>query len=243
MFTGVCAVVTMVCLLFSTNLSAQQPVVEDTLEVGPPVTIVADSIINEGINEVKQNKKEMMEAPPSGMPLPVIPDSLLFTPDPMKAVWYSALFPGLGQIYNRRYWKLPIVIGGYMGLIYATSWNNRYYTDYSMAYRDIMDNDPTTNSYINFLPYNNRNDEFVNANLDWLKGSLKRKKDFYRRNRDLCIISMVGLYLVCMIDAYVDAQLYQFDISPDVSMQLLPAVITPAPYSRASLGLQCAITF
>ena len=80
-----------------------------------------------------------------------IPDSLVFNPDPMKAVWYSALCPGLGQIYNRRYWKLPIVIGGYMGLIYATSWNGRYYTDYSNAYRDIMDSDPTTNSFINFL--------------------------------------------------------------------------------------------
>ena len=162
----------------------------------------------------------------------------------MKAVWYSALCPGLGQIYNRRYWKLPIVIGGYMGLIYATSWNGRYYTDYSNAYRDIMDSDPTTNSFINFLPYNRRNDsQYIEEHMDWLKGVMKRKKDFYRRNRDLCIISMVGLYIVSMIDAYVDAQLYHFDITPDITMHLLPAVLEPTPFSRTSLGMQCAITF
>lgn len=67
----------------------------------------------------------------------------VFNPDPTRAVWMSALFPGLGQLYNRRYWKLPIVIGAYMGLGYATSWNNSMLTDYTRAYRDIMDNDVT----------------------------------------------------------------------------------------------------
>lgn len=171
-------------------------------------------------------------------------DSVVFNPDPMKAVWLSALVPGLGQIYNRRYWKLPIVIGGFMGLTYAVSWNGRYYTDYSQAYRDVMDSDPTTDSYINFLPYNRRNDkEWIESNTEWLKSAMKRKKDFYRRNRDLCIISMIGVYVVAMIDAYVDAQLYHFDITPDVSMHLLPAVMEPTPFSSTSLGLQCAITF
>lgn len=171
-------------------------------------------------------------------------DSVVFNPDPMKAVWLSALVPGLGQIYNRRYWKLPIVIGGFMGLTYAVSWNGRYYTDYSQAYRDVMDSDPTTKSYINFLPYNRRNDEaWIEQNTEWLKSAMKRKKDFYRRNRDLCIISMIGVYVVAMIDAYVDAQLYHFDITPDVSMHLVPAVMEPTPFSKTSLGLQCAITF
>lgn len=98
--------------------------------------------------------------------------------------------------------------------------------------------------YINFLPYNRRNDkEWISQNTEWLKSAMKRKKDFYRRNRDLCIISMIGVYVVAMIDAYVDAQLYHFDITPDVSMHLLPAVMEPTPFSRTSLGLQCAITF
>ena len=69
-----------------------------------------------------------------------------FNLNPTRAVWLSALCPGLGQIYNRRYWKLPIVVGGFVGLSYATSWNNRMLTDYTKAYRDIMDSDPTTKS-------------------------------------------------------------------------------------------------
>lgn len=67
-----------------------------------------------------------------------------FNPKPERAVWLSALFPGLGQIYNRRYWKLPIIVGGFMGLGYATTWNNSQLQDYSQGYRDLLDNDPST---------------------------------------------------------------------------------------------------
>lgn len=75
-------------------------------------------------------------------------DTNAFSPDPVKAVWYSALCPGLGQIYNRSYWKLPILIGGYLGLIYATNWNARYFNDYSrpIAMRWIMTPIPTVSS-------------------------------------------------------------------------------------------------
>ena len=75
-----------------------------------------------------------------------------FNPSPARAVWLSALCPGLGQIYNRRYWKLPIVIGGFMGLAYATSWNNGQYKDYMQGYSDLLDNDPSTCSYMDFCP-------------------------------------------------------------------------------------------
>lgn len=163
-----------------------------------------------------------------------------FSPDPMKAVWFSALCPGAGQIYNRRFWKLPIVIGGYMGLAYGYSWNNRYYKDYTTAYLDIMDNDPTTKSYMDFLPSTWTEE---NVDRDWLKDVLKRRKDFYRRNRDLCIISMIGVYLVCMVDAYVDAQLFHFDISPNIALQLSPAVIEPMRNDSFTLGMHCAINF
>lgn len=165
--------------------------------------------------------------------------SIKFKPDPTRAVWMSALCPGLGQIYNRRYWKLPIVIGGYVGLAYATAWNGRMLSDYTRAYRDIMDSDPNTKSYMDFYPSTTKEEDL---DMSWLQRSLKSKKDFYRRNRDLCIICMVGLYLVCMVDAYVDASLSQFDISPNLSMQVAPAVIESNSNSR-SLGVQCAFTF
>lgn len=163
-----------------------------------------------------------------------------FNPDPNRAVWLSALLPGLGQIYNRRYWKLPIVIGGFMGLGYATGWNNTQYQDYTRGYRDLLDADPTTNSYMNFFPPNtNEND----LDKSWLQNTMRSRKDYYRRNRDLCIICMVGLYLLCMVDAYVDASLAHFDISPDLSMDLSPSVIITPTDRRMSAGLTWALNF
>lgn len=163
-----------------------------------------------------------------------------FNPDPTRAVWMSALFPGLGQIYNRRYWKLPIVVGAFMGLGYATSWNNGMLSDYTRAYRDIMDNDPSTRSYMDFFPPTT--DE---SNLDkkWLTELLRSRKNFYRRNRDLCIICMVGVYLVAMVDAYVDASLSHFDISPDLSMDVAPALMRDFGSPRPSIGLVWAFNF
>ncbi len=163
-----------------------------------------------------------------------------FNPSPERAIWLSALCPGLGQIYNRRYWKLPIVVGGFMGLAYATSWNNNQYQDYVQAYRDITDSDPDTKSYMNFFPPTTNE-----ADLDasWLTATFKSRKDYFRRNRDLCIICVVALYLVCMLDAYVDASLAHFDISPSLSLDLAPTMMIERSTSKPSLGLTWAFNF
>ncbi|MDE7414617.1 MAG: hypothetical protein K2N05_12630 [Muribaculaceae bacterium] len=163
-----------------------------------------------------------------------------FNPSPERAIWLSALCPGLGQIYNRRYWKLPIVVGGFMGLAYATSWNNGQYQDYVQAYRDITDSDPATNSYMNFFPPTTNE-----ADLDksWLTTTFQSKKDYFRRNRDLCIICVVALYLVCILDAYVDASLAHFDVSPSLSLDLAPTMMIERTSSRPSLGLTWALNF
>ncbi len=164
----------------------------------------------------------------------------VFNPSPNRAVWLSALFPGLGQIYNRRYWKLPIIVGGFMGLGYATSWNNKMLKDYQRAYLDIMDSDPTTNSYMNFFPPNTNESDL---DRNWLQNLLRSRKDFYRRNRDLCIIGMVGVYLLAMVDAYVDASLSHFDISPDLSMDVVPALMQDGRSRLPSFGLCWAFNF
>lgn len=164
----------------------------------------------------------------------------IFNPDPTRAVWLSALFPGLGQIYNRRYWKLPIVVGGFMGLAYATNWNNNQYQDYSQGFRDLLDTDPNTRSYMNFFPPTTQEEDLDKA---WLQSVMRSRKNFYRRNRDLCIICCVGLYLICMLDAYVDAQMSHFDISPDVSMNVTPAMMINPGDRKVSLGLNWAFTF
>lgn len=163
-----------------------------------------------------------------------------FNPEPSRAVWFSALLPGLGQVYNRRYWKLPIIVGAYMGLGYATAWNNNQLNDYNQAYRDLLDADPSTNSYMNFFPPTTLEDDLDPA---WLQSVLRSRRNYYRRNRDLCIISMVGVYLLCMIDAYVDATMAHFDISPDLSMDMGPAIIPQSRTYMPALGLQWAFTF
>lgn len=164
----------------------------------------------------------------------------IFNPSPTRAVWLSALCPGLGQIYNRRYWKLPVVIGAFMGLGYGTSWNNNQLKDYSQAYRDLTDNDPDTKSYMNFFPPTVSEDSLDKT---WLTNVMKSKRDYYRRNRDLCIICMVGMYILTMVDAYVDASLAHFDITPDLSLDWSPSM-NISPYDRkVNLGLNWAFTF
>ncbi len=166
----------------------------------------------------------------------------VFNPDPQRALWLSALCPGLGQIYNRRYWKLPIVVGAFVGLSYGASWNNRMYKDYSKAYRDVMDDDPDTRSYMDFFPPTVQESDLSAA---WLEKAMKNKRDYYRRYREICVISMVGVYLLNIVDAYVDASLAHFDISPDLTLNVAPAAIdNPLTGGRLpSLGVQCAISF
>lgn len=180
------------------------------------------------------------------IPVPKIKEP--FKSNPTRAVIYSAVFPGLGQIYNKKYWKLPLVYGGFMGFIYAVSWNNRNYKDYSVAYLDIMTDDPNADpntwhqSWQNLIPAANPDPkEWINnANF---KDNLKRRKDFYRRYRDLSIILTGAWYFICMIDSYIDAELFDFDISPDLSMRVEPLVSPKTTHTPALYGVNCSIKF
>lgn len=217
-------------------------VVEENKEIDPSVNMMDSlTIISSDTIDIV-NKAEMDKFFADGTVIDSVPVDAkkVFVPDPTKAVWYSALCPGLGQIYNRRYWKLPIVIGGFMGLGYGASWNNSMLSDYTRAYYDLMDNDPSTKSYMDFFPPNTSEDSL---NRTWLERTLKNRKDYFRRNRDLCIIGMVGVYLIAVVDAYVDASLTNFDISPDLSMQVAPALMQDQTSPYPALGVQWAINF
>ena len=161
--------------------------------------------------------------------------------DPDKAAWYAAVMPGLGQIYNRQYWKLPIVYGGAVGLAYAISWNNRRYVDYHKAYIDITDTDPSTDSY----KYLFAEGTDFNQNADYCKRQLKTKQDTYRRYRDLSVVCAGVLYLISILDAFVDAQMHNYDVGPDLSMKVGPAVLPPTQNNElsASVGVRCKISF
>lgn len=165
----------------------------------------------------------------------------VFNPNPLKATWLAMIFPGAGQIYNRKFWKLPIVYGGLAGCAYALSWNNNMYKDYAQGYRDLLDNNSNTNSYKKLIP------SYANYSTTQLTTILKNRKDLYRRYRDLSIFALIGVYVVSIIDAYVDAELSNFDISPDLSMKVEPVIMNNknivSPVDKRAYGIQCSLRF
>lgn len=157
-------------------------------------------------------------------------------------VWFAAVVPGLGQICNRQYWKLPIVYGGAMGVAYAISWNHTKYADYRKAYIDLSDGDPTTQYYNKVLPKGVVMDD---SNKDYYTRVIKDNVSTYRRYRDLSILCGCVLYVLTLIDAYVDAQLADYDIGPDLSVKVAPAVLPPSAHREVdtSVGLKCRLRF
>ena len=155
----------------------------------------------------------------------------------------SMLFIGSQQIYHKDYWKLPIIYGGFLGCVYALTWNGQMLSDYSQAYLDIMDSDPNTKSYEKMLPPNYS----IVGKEERFKGIFKSKKDTYRRFRDLSIFAFGGVYLLSVIDAYVDAELSTFDISHDLSLEIHPTMIETGRFDMhhrtTTPGVQCVINF
>ena len=171
-------------------------------------------------------------------------DWATWKPDPKRAMWLALVLPGAGQIYNRKYWKLPIFYGGFVGCAYALRWNNMMYHDYSQAYLDIMDDDPNTQSYNQFLHLGT---QITTENQQRWQEVFRKRKDRYRSWRDLSFFVMIGVYALSVIDAYVDASLSEFDISPDLSFHLSPAVFSSQEnglkFNKPAVGLQCGFTF
>ena len=166
-------------------------------------------------------------------------------PNPQRALWLAMVLPGAGQIYNRKFWKLPIIYGGFMGCIYALTWNNMMYKDYSQAYLDLMDDDPGTASYNKFLHLGKQIQ--TKADEERYKKIFKSRKDKYRRWRDMSFFVMLGVYAFSVIDAYVDAELSQFDISKDLSLTVEPTVMPNHNggdwLDSQSLGVSCKLNF
>lgn len=164
-------------------------------------------------------------------------------PNSSKALLW-ALLPGGGQIYNRKYWKLPIVWGAFMTCYYSVTWNHRQYQDYHAAYRDLSSEDPSKNtSWLAFAPAGAKAEDYKTYQST-LKSTLKRGNDFYRRYRDLSILASVLVYGLSILDAYVDAELYTFDISPDLSLRVAPEVGLPKlGIPSYQLGVNCSLTF
>ncbi len=231
-------------LLVSSTLSYAQKNREKT-DVNVPAIASADSV-KMPVDSVltAQDSSNLAKLNQSLKPVKKKRDWSTWHPEAKRAMWMALVLPGAGQIYNRKYWKLPIIYGGFVGCAYAITWNNQMYHDYSQAYLDIMDDDPNTQSYNQFLHLGATIDE---SNIDRYKEIFRKRKDKFRRWRDMGVFVMIGVYAFSVIDAYVDASLSEFDISDDLTLRVEPTVLnakrTNNPFKSTSLGLQCSLRF
>ena len=240
-------------LLLTTSLSASAQKTRTKAEVTVPSIAAADSA-QQAMEEAKtsvdssftvQDSINLAKLNNSLKPMKKKRDWATWKPDTKRAMWLALVLPGAGQIYNRKYWKLPIIYGGFVGCAYAITWNNQMYHDYSQAYMDIMDDDPNTQSYNQFLHLGATIDA---SNIDRYKEIFRKRKDKYRRWRDMGMFVMIGVYAFSVIDAYVDASLSEFDISDDLTLRVEPAVmgngnLSPNPLRSGALGVSCSLTF
>jgi Family of unknown function (DUF5683) len=153
-----------------------------------------------------------------------VSDSYVKIHSPHKATIYSALIPGLGQVYNKKYWKLPVIYGLTGTFIYAFDFNNDRYNKYKNAYAEM-----DAGNISDFEGYTD-------------KEILLRLKDGYQRNRDLNVIVLAAVYLLNVVDATVDAHLYDYKITKDVSMNVQPSIIKTIDY-QSTYGFALQFSF
>jgi hypothetical protein len=215
---GLCLM--LICLLGASNLSGQ-----DTIrEIDESFKLQADTLSADSISPIND-----MEIPPTT--IIVTTDSLIVdtveTPirvhSPIKATMLSATVPGLGQIYNGKAWKVPIIYGIYTGVAYSLNFNNTYYQRYRRAWIATIDGNPNTVS------------EFPNISTD----RLLRATNYYRRNLELTYIIAAAIYVLNILDATVDAHLLDFDVGEDLTLNIRPTIINngqPDGFSNKPTG-------
>ena len=143
------------------------------------------------------------------------------------AVLMSTVLPGAGQVYNKKYWKVPILYAGFAACGYFIHFNNGNYRKYRKAYLKRADGDSTTV------------DEFTGI---YSESNLLDLKDYYRRNRDLTIIITAAVYVMNLLDAYVDAHLFNFNVNDNLSLRVMPD-LRMGTNGMATTGFHLNLTF
>ncbi|WP_133250031.1 DUF5683 domain-containing protein [Marinifilum breve] len=176
---------------------------------------------------------------------------------PHKATMYSVILPGLGQAYNKKYWKIPILYAGIGATIYAINWNTKNFNKYKDGFRDFSlyydykyqspdletpipepDSKSYEGLYTDGFDFENSSATFDN----WFKTQLQNNKDSYKHDRDLSYIILAGVYVLNIIDAAVDAHLMNFNVNEELTIRVEPAVSYSA-FTGNTLGFRCQITF
>ncbi|MEN8247526.1 MAG: DUF5683 domain-containing protein [Bacteroidota bacterium] len=182
------------------NAYAQEPVVVDTAQSTENYTVLRTLEDTQNVIEIESIKPNH---------------------DPTKAALFSAAFPGLGQIYNKKYWKLPFVWGGIGAFGYFINWADDNYQFYRR----------------NLIYEIAGNPDFPNE-TDLDQGRLKRARDYYRRTRDQLAIYGILFYFLQIVDAHVDAHLIEFDVNQDLSVKIEPMAIPVNGTSSTGLSLK-----
>jgi len=164
-------------------------------------------------------------------PKQVIPDSILEKQhSPTKATIMSLCLPGLGQIYNKKYWKVPIIYAGFGLLTYLIVFNTNYYLTYKCAYIESFNGDSSGN--------------YSDIVRKYPQESILSAREYYRRNLELSIIFTAVLYVLNITDAAVDAHMFTYDINKDISFNVDPTLIPPSPQVRGySSGVKLCFNF
>lgn len=232
-------VLLLVGLLAFTHREAFAKGASHTLDELTLLPLPIDSVQKDTITQVVEfapsaplpDSLQMLPTPEAPLRRNFLATSSHFAPNPTLALLY-ALIPGGGQLYNRKYWKIPLVLAAATACTYAVSWNARLYNEYHTAYVDFMNENPLEkDSWKGFVPSGGNPADYVGDGN--IQSRLKKGTELYRRNRDLSIIVSAAVYLLSIIDAYVDAELFLFDVSPNLSMSLAPSLIAQ-PWSAIS---------
>lgn len=168
-----------------------------------------------------------------GGPDTVLIESYAKRYDPRKAILYAAVLPGLGQVYNKKYWKLPLVYGGFYGIGYGLNWYNKLHKEYRGYLFDNLEKG---------IGENGENPDQPSKLRGYTTASLRTLEERTRRERDFMIILMGGMYILQMIDAHVDAHLKEFDLNPRLQVSLEPS-IDANPLAGRTTGVALVIRF
>jgi hypothetical protein len=175
----------------------------------------------------------------------------VFQAEPMKATMLGVAFPGLGQVYNRKYWKVPFVYAGFGGIIYSIGFNTSKYNEMMKAYQDFTDKIPETDSYIPLIKWAEPGtydpvlypETYDPSNTSWVEENLLNAVDYYKKYRDLSYIGIAAWYLISILDANVDASLSNFDVSKSLDLEVAPLQLPVPGIVGAGLNISLIYKF
>ena len=179
-----------------------------------------------------------------------IPRKHTFNAEPLKATMLAVAFPGLGQVYNRKYWKIPLVYAGFGVLAYSISFYTTNYNDMMKAYQDFTDKVPETATYTRFVKIDPEEydpvlhpETYNPSTASWVEDGLLSGVDAYKKYRDLSYIGVAAWYLLSVLDANVDASLFNYDISNNLGLAVSPLRVPVPGISLTGFNISLVYTF